>query len=75
MCKINVKTNFYYANMHYEKKRCFATSLVTHHVYTLWMLLDKLQELQELQFIVYMVQFITTLSQQLLFNYTPPLWL
>jgi hypothetical protein len=56
MCKTNVKKKIYYVNMHYEKKRCFATGLATHHVYTLWMLSDKLQKLQELQFAIYMVQ-------------------
>ncbi len=59
---------------HYEKKGCFATGLaiqffelhqilVTHHIYMLWVLLDKLKELQQLQFIVYTIQLITTQLQ------------
>jgi hypothetical protein len=48
---------------HYEKKRCFATRLVTHRIYMLWVLSDKLQELQELQLTIYTVQLIITQLQ------------
>jgi hypothetical protein len=74
---------------HYEKKWCFATSLVTefsnciwtlasHHIYMLWVLLDKLQKLQSYKNcnLLYIwcnslqlnYKFVTTIPFQLLYN-------
>jgi hypothetical protein len=38
-------------------------TFATHHIYMLWVLLDKLQELQELQVTIYTMQLITTQLQ------------
>ncbi len=46
-------------NSIFELHQTFAT----HHIYTLWVLLNKLKELQKLQFTIYIVQLITTQSQ------------
>jgi hypothetical protein len=53
---------------HYEKKRCFATTLqfnfwvtmtICNSLYSmLWVLLDKLHELQKLKFIIYTMQLV-----------------
>jgi hypothetical protein len=58
-----LKNNMFDFHKHHEKNVCFATSLATHHNYTLRMISDKLQKLQELQFTVYTMQLITTQLQ------------